>query len=242
MNPSTDPVPAPSASSSLRGKVLKGCLAVAILALVPHLGKGYDIIDGLRLGPNATSNTASNSSIMLGFGNHTPGPNTMALGTGNNLGGSAANGNIAAGTFNTASGFAAFGFGSHNQATGSYTLASGRSNATSADYAMAHGLNNQAIGVASHAGGNYTIASGAFSTAEGYFTTAPSYASVAFGRFNTVPAGQDPNSWVASDQLFVIGNGTSDTSRNNALEVKKDGTVTIQKVPAKGGINMGIYQ
>ena len=37
----------------------------------------------------------------------------------------------------------------------------------------------------------------------------------------------NPNAWVATDPLFVAGNGTSDASRSNALTLFKNGNLTI---------------
>lgn len=47
------------------------------------------------------------------------------------------------------------------------------------------------------------------------------------GRFN-VPQG-DANNWVATDDLFVVGNGTGNApeQRSNALAVKKNGDTTV---------------
>jgi hypothetical protein len=46
-----------------------------------------------------------------------------------------------------------------------------------------------------------------------------------FGRWNTRSTPVAVNSWAPSDRLFVIGNGTSDTNRNNAVTVLKNGNV-----------------
>jgi len=228
MNTPTDPAPS---SSPLRARAVNVCLAVAVLALVPHLAKSYDISDGLRLGINATTNTASNSSLMLGQNNYNPGNNSIGIGWGNSVGGSNAQGNIAAGLMNTVTGYASFGFGSNNQTPGSYSMAIGSGNIASGSNSLAHGSSNQATGSGSNAGGGTTVASGQFSTTRGYYTTAPSYASVAIGRYNFAPTGQSATSWVASDQIFVIGNGTGPSvyDRSNLLEVKKNGTIIIKR-------------
>lgn len=214
MNPSIDTVPAPApTSSSLRGHLLKGCLTVAILALIPHFGKSEDIEDGLRLGIYASTNsTGSNFNF----------------------------GSIAAGYGNTLSGYYQYAFGTSNSITGMNSAAIGGTNYANASYSLAYGTTNQVLSTAGYSmsGGSYSIAKGQNSVAIGYFATAPSYTSVAFGRYNKVASGQSTSSWVASDQLFVIGNGT-DSVPSNALEVKKDGTVIIPK--RQGDISMGSF-
>ncbi len=52
-----------------------------------------------------------------------------------------------------------------------------------------------------------------------------SYNSFFAGRFATTPP-TSLTSWVDTDPLFVVGNGASDGSRNNALQLDKDGKLT----------------
>jgi hypothetical protein len=62
------------------------------------------------------------------------------------------------------------------------------------------------------------------------------------GRFNLVEGSFD--TWVATDPIFVIGNGTSSTSRSNALVVRKNGDVEIAgkvTMPRQGDISMGVF-
>jgi hypothetical protein len=44
--------------------------------------------------------------------------------------------------------------------------------------------------------------------------------------------------WRPGDSLFVIGNGTSSSTPSNALEVKKDGSIKMQR---QGDILMGDF-
>jgi hypothetical protein len=57
----------------------------------------------------------------------------------------------------------------------------------------------------------------------GYNTVAVSY-STAIGRYNV--GGGDPTTWVATDPLFEIGNGTF-SAKNNALTILKNGNIGI---------------
>ncbi|MBI4647563.1 MAG: tail fiber domain-containing protein [Bacteroidia bacterium] len=87
------------------------------------------------------------------------------------------------------------------------------------------GYFSTASGGSSTAMGVLTIASGGSSTAMGYYTTAQPYASLAIGRYNIISGTY--NSWVATDPLFIIGNGSGDAARSNAMTVLKNGNVGI---------------
>jgi hypothetical protein len=83
------------------------------------------------------------------------------------------------------------------------------------------GLSTAASGQGSTAMGISTLASGSYSTALGYYSTAQSYASLVLGRYNTlVGLSTEWNMW---DPVFVIGNGSSEDSRSNAMTVYKNG-------------------
>jgi len=64
-----------------------------------------------------------------------------------------------------------------------------------------------------------------FSIAAGIETEARAVASLVVGRYNVIQG--NPDSWVATDPLFVAGNGTSDAARSNALTLYKNGDLTI---------------
>ncbi|WCO01738.1 hypothetical protein [Psychroserpens ponticola] len=84
------------------------------------------------------------------------------------------------------------------------------------------------VGNRSVAFGLNTIASGSYSTALGNRTKAESYASTAIGTYNV--GGGNTNSWIDTDPLFEIGNGTATVNtetRTNALTVLKNGTTIV---------------
>jgi hypothetical protein len=83
------------------------------------------------------------------------------------------------------------------------------------------GVGTDALGEGSATMGVQTTASGHYSTAMGSATTAQAYSSLVMGRYN-VAAGT-PTSWVATDPLFVVGNGASAASPANALTLLKNG-------------------
>ncbi len=108
---------------------------------------------------------------------------------------------------------------------GDYSLALGYA-------AKASGSASIAIGAATVASENNTIAigtsavaSGIFATAMGNNTTAQAHNQIAMGRFNTISG--NANTWVDTDPLFVIGNGTGSSARSNAFTVLKNGQVGI---------------
>lgn len=92
-------------------------------------------------------------------------------------------------------------------------------------YSVAMGISTKANNYASTALGYFTEATGRLSTAMGHSTRAASYVSTAVGRYNV--GGGDVDTWVATDPLFEIGNGTTSEARSNAMTILKNGNVGI---------------
>ena len=88
----------------------------------------------------------------------------------------------------------------------------------SGDTSHSEGYNTTAEGLQSHAEGGGTKASGQDSHAEGFFTIASGDNSHAEGKYNIEDA--------TGAKLFIIGNGTSETS-HNAFSVNDDNSITI---------------
>lgn len=105
-------------------------------------------------------------------------------------------------------------------------IEAGYNTSASGDHSSAIGYIVEASGGASNAMGWSTVASGKISTAMGFYTTAQSYVSVTIGRHNVVSGVYSTDSWVETDPLFVIGNGTN-ISPSNAMTVLKNGNVGI---------------
>lgn len=120
------------------------------------------------------------------------------------------------------SGFAAHSEGSETSSIGSAAHSEGFRTKVTANYGHAEGLATEA-GERAHAEGAGSKALGAMSHAGGENTIAARIAQTAIGRYNV----RDTTS--ASDNYgtyaLIIGNGTSDTNRSNALTVEWDGTV-----------------
>jgi len=100
--------------------------------------------------------------------------------------------------------------GGYSHAEGSETVAIGTASHT-------EGFETQATGMASHAEGDSTVADGDYSHAQNSGTIAGSEAQTALGKYN-----------VLDDQdvrAVIIGNGTSDIDRSNALTIDWFGNV-----------------
>ena len=119
-----------------------------------------------------------------------------------------------------------------------YTMGKRATNTESdiGNYSMVEGIDNTASGVASHSEGRGNTVSGHYAHVEGRNNTVTaSYAhaggigNTANGQAQTV-IGKYSSSHNSTD-LLVVGNGTSDTNRSNAMTLDTDGNVIF-----KGGI------
>ena len=150
----------------------------------------------------------------------------------------------ASGAYTTASGTASTAWGRSNTASSNYATAFGRFSTASARYstafgrgvfptgdgATAFGQNTRSSGAYSTTWGLNTTASGAYSTAFGRENISPSYLETVFGAYSTTGNTGNSTTWVGSDRLFNIGNGTSSNygaivNRSNALTILKYGDV-----------------
>jgi hypothetical protein len=108
------------------------------------------------------------------------------------------------------------------------------------DYSVAMGYSPLASGIASTGFGYLTQATGDRSTALGNGTLAPSFAETAIGNFNISYTPNSTSSFDSSDKLFVIGNGTNATNRNNAFTILKNGRVGINTASPRNPLDIGI--
>ncbi|MGH1386994.1 beta strand repeat-containing protein [Kordia sp.] len=135
------------------------------------------------------------------------------------------------------------GFGQRNVASGWYaSTLGGQSNTSSGWYSMTMGDNNTASANYSVALGRSNHSSGLESVALGYNLTAETRGQTTLGQFNTAVAG-NANAHVATDRLFVIGNGTSDfdgVTRSDAFVILKNGNTTINGTLTIDGDNQEI--
>lgn len=110
--------------------------------------------------------------------------------------------------------------GTNSTALGYGTIATG-------DYSTSLGVSSTASGQGSMAFGNSNTSSGNWATASGYNTVAQAYSSFVIGLWNLNPGTYNTTSVVSTDPVFVIGNGTSPTTRSNSITVLKDGKMLI---------------
>jgi hypothetical protein len=73
--------------------------------------------------------------------------------------------------------------------------------------------------------GQGNTSNGYGAVAVGNYVTAQSYDSLVVGQYNVIQGNQ--NSFVSTDDLFVVGNGTGTSSPNDALELLKNGNMTL---------------
>ena len=126
----------------------------------------------------------------------------------------------ASGASSTAMGLFTKASGSRSTAMGSFTKASGYSSTAMGESTTASGQSANAMGYNTKANGNSSTAMGVASIAKGY-------ASTVLGMFNDSILTSDQNSVTSITPLFIVGNGENNTSRSNALVVRKDGKVFI---------------
>ena len=114
----------------------------------------------------------------------------------------------------------------NSDADGFMSHAEGNSTTASGDGAHAEGYSTMASGDGAHAEGNHSVASGENSHAQNNETLASSANQTAIGKFNI-----DDN---ADTYALIVGNGTADTARSNALTVAWNGDLTAAGDVADG--------
>jgi hypothetical protein len=203
-----------------------------------QIGVGSTALGGYTSGypiASGTSSTALGSSAASGFASMASG-NSEAQGAYSTASGtSLASGNYstALGSFSVANGTASTATG-YAFSNGDYSTASGFSSMAVGYASTAFGFNATASGYAATALGNNAKAVGDNTLSNGYFTYAKSYASIAIGRYNDSIASSSNTTWVATDPLFIAGNGTSNAARSNALVLYKNGNLIISGNLASG--------
>ena len=139
-----------------------------------------------------------------------------------------------------------------NKYYGRFSLAEGYKNDATGDYSHAEGYQVLSVGDRSHAEGDSTETRASASHAEGYKTKAHGNYSHAEGYYSkTTGAGSHAQNWntlassdyqtsigkynVSDDSdtyAFIVGNGTADDARSNALTVDWDGKIQTSQMQA----------
>lgn len=150
----------------------------------------------------------------------------------------------------TAKGVGGVALGAWSQAFGTTSFAMGNGPLAEGDHSVAFGFYTQAIGYAAMTTGEHTKAYGSHSTAigdetrakgtnsfsMGYSTNAKGYSSLVIGMYNDSLL--TTNQTVAADTtpLFIVGNGSSNVVRHNAVVVYKNGTTKVNGVAEVNGV------
>lgn len=191
-----------------------------------------------------TFTTAPADSAPIAITYKTDSPNTKAYTFGRRGSGSIGPFSFVEGVQNIAAGFAhAEGYhttasgrishaeGDYSTASGMISHAEGYDTTASGEYSHAEGYRAKASGNDSHAEGHVTTASGEASHAEGYnaiasgrHSHAQNYGTIAANSYQTA-LGKYNEEDTAGDYAVIIGNGTADDARSNALTVDWDGNV-----------------
>lgn len=124
---------------------------------------------------------------------------------------------VASGNFSHSEGLQTKAQGDNSHAEGNTTRAIGRDSHAEGDYA-------QAIGGSSHAEGSYSKAIGGNSHAGGYKTIAQGTSQTVIGELNIAQGGSGIS---PTDFVVIIGNGSSENARSDALEIDWTGNVFL---------------
>jgi hypothetical protein len=200
---------------------------------------GYSAIDlSISVENSDLYGATGYASFAMGVYTEASGDHTTAIGVNTEASGdystAMGSGTTASGDYSTAIGVNTEGSGDFSTAMGVSTEASGDYSTAMGYLSVASGYSSTAMGFGSEASRDFstamgagTTASGDLSTAMGAGTDAPSYAEMAIGSNNTTYEPTGIESWDENDRLFVVGNGTSDTNRNDAFTVLKNGKTGI---------------
>ena len=128
--------------------------------------------------------------------------------------------------------------GTNSHAEGEYCKASGIDSHSEGNRCIASAVGSHVEGYScvasgdySHAEGHNCVASGNYSHAGGDGTVAASSYQVAIGKYNI-----EDTSFIYS---FIIGNGSGDDARSNALTVDWGGNITAPKLTSPGALKLG---
>ncbi|MFC1742077.1 tail fiber domain-containing protein, partial [Nanoarchaeota archaeon] len=184
------------------------------------------------------TNASGDHSTAIGFNTTASGHYSKAMGISTTASGL---GSVSTGFWSTASGGISTAIGEATTASGDYSTAMGSSASALGARSTAMGFSTVANGLGSTTMGEVTHADGQYSTAMGSYTQAQSAYSLVVGRYNQVSG--DNTSWIPTDPIFIIGNGTSNGNRQNSITVLKNGKVGLgtttptQTLDVNGSIN-----
>ena len=232
-------------TSSTKGVLVKGTFGVT--ATVPDLSLGSRLMfypgkAVFRAGfvDGAQWDNVNTGAYSIATGKNTLASNESSVAMGNNTEASGAysvamgNGTRAIHTSSTAMGdntiateFASTAFGSNAHAFGYISTAIGLNTTAFADAALATGSGTLADQNFSTAMGLNSQAKAYASFAVGQSVIANSFNSISMGSFNEPIVGSYTQTWVPTEPLLILGNGTSSNDKKNALVILKNGNTGI---------------
>lgn len=178
--------------------------------------------------PSSTSmhiDSIGNYSASLGRNNKVKGYASFAAGSSHDVRGDYAS---ALGEQCDAVGLNSFAAGKQARAMGDYSVAMGNNTDATGQYSSAFGYLTNAEGNFSTALGQGNRAQGANCLASGFQLIARGFGSTVVGTYNQpIMGGDGENSLNYSTPLFIVGNGTAQSDRSNALVVRRWGAVGI---------------
>jgi hypothetical protein len=118
-----------------------------------------------------------------------------------------------------------FAAGRDTKATGNFAAAIGFATDATGNSSIATGFGTSATGFISTAMGANAQATGYYSVAMGEKVTAQAMNSVAMGRYNVIAGNRFE--WINTNPLLVVGNGSDDSTPNNALTLLKNANLGI---------------
>lgn len=188
---------------------------------------------------NSFNNANGENSSAFGHYTSANGKNSTTMGNITRTGENAENA-VAEGFETQANGINSHASGNGSIAEGKNSYAGGFKAKAAKDNDFAHGLNVEASGGDSMATGNGCKALGSYSRAGGLNSTAKSAVSFAHGNGlitnNSAQAVFGKFNAQKSKALFIVGNGTDDKTRSNALEVYDDQIILGGKALAASDI------
>ena len=213
------------------------------------MGTGNNVTGNSSLASGQDNTVSAKNAGVFGQDNMVSGNKSFAYGAqveataqnaiaGGLLSKATANYGIALGNNTEASGEASVALGSKTEATMEGATAVGKQTNATGLQAFAAGYQTTASNESATALGILSNAQGKASLAAGEKTRAESYAQTTIGSFSTNKVG-DANNHVATDRLFVIGNGTSNAAKSDALTVLKNGNTTLNGTLTLDGDNVG---
>ena len=216
-----------SAPIYVSGTGVTTTIAVGVSAVTQGTGSfaaGFDVLAGNSSVAIGRAVYTVSHSVAIGSNANADGAYAVAIGHDASTYNSSAVGSVAIGNnvYSEGRGSVAIGDNSNADASGGVALGY---NAYSyrgfayGDNTVGYAANSVALGKDAQSYGYSSAAIG-----EGTFTYSLGQTTV--GLYNTTDIG-NISSWVSTDQLFVVGNGTSPTARSNALTILKNGNVGI---------------